>query len=206
MTRREFFHSAAAATAGLAALTSPEGLLAQAREKAKPLHLKVSDLKTFIVKQRRKKLLQLRVRKNLHRSGNHGFRRGFGHQQRGDGCAAIEEHKRYLVGKDPTDIEMHWQAMYRWPRWRSGPILNSAISAVEIALWDILGQALGQPDLETDRRQGSQSRSDVRACRRWDTATICPELVEGEGRGLDRLQSRLHYDRRRCHRPCEIRA
>jgi galactonate dehydratase len=40
---------------------------------------------------------------------------------------------------------MHWQAMYRWPRWRGGPILNSAISAVEIALWDILGQALGQP-------------------------------------------------------------
>ena len=60
-------------------------------------------------------------------------------------AAAIEEHKRYLVGRDPADIEMHWQAMYRWPRWRGGPILNSAISAVEIALWDILGQALGQP-------------------------------------------------------------
>jgi galactonate dehydratase len=60
-------------------------------------------------------------------------------------AAAIEEHKRYLVGRDPTDIEMHWQAMYRWPRWRDGPILNSAISAVEIALWDILGQAVGQP-------------------------------------------------------------
>jgi galactonate dehydratase len=60
-------------------------------------------------------------------------------------AAAIEEHKRYLVGRDPTDIEMHWQAMFRWPRWRGGPILNSAVSAVEIALWDILGQAVGQP-------------------------------------------------------------
>jgi len=58
---------------------------------------------------------------------------------------AILEHRQYLVGQDPTNIEMHWQAMYRWPRWRGGPILNSAISVVEIALWDILGQAVGQP-------------------------------------------------------------
>ena len=55
------------------------------------------------------------------------------------------EHERYLIGKDPTDIEMLWQSMFRVPRWRGGPILNSAISAVEIALWDILGQALGVP-------------------------------------------------------------
>jgi galactonate dehydratase len=55
------------------------------------------------------------------------------------------EHERFLVGKDPTDIEYLWQAMFRYPRWRGGPILNSAISAVEIALWDILGQALGAP-------------------------------------------------------------
>jgi galactonate dehydratase len=35
--------------------------------------------------------------------------------------------------------------MFRYPRWRGGPVLNSAISAVEIALWDILGQALDVP-------------------------------------------------------------
>ncbi|MGH9783422.1 MAG: enolase C-terminal domain-like protein, partial [Terriglobia bacterium] len=59
--------------------------------------------------------------------------------------AAIMEHERFLIGKDPTDIELLWQGMYRYPRWRGGPILNSAISAIEIALWDILGQALGVP-------------------------------------------------------------
>jgi galactonate dehydratase len=58
---------------------------------------------------------------------------------------AIMEHERFLIGKDPTDIELLWQGMYRYPRWRGGPVLNSAISAVEIALWDILGQALGVP-------------------------------------------------------------
>src|SRR5207302_4542734 len=58
---------------------------------------------------------------------------------------AIMEHERFLAGKDPTEIELLWQAMFRYPRWRGGPILNSAISAVEIALWDILGQALDVP-------------------------------------------------------------
>jgi galactonate dehydratase len=60
-------------------------------------------------------------------------------------AAAIMEHERFLVGKDPTDIEYLWQAMFRYPRWRGGPLLNSAISAVEIALWDIAGKALGVP-------------------------------------------------------------
>jgi galactonate dehydratase len=55
------------------------------------------------------------------------------------------EHERFLMGKDPSDIELLWQGMFRYPRWRGGPILNSAISAVEIALWDIVGQALNAP-------------------------------------------------------------
>lgn len=60
-------------------------------------------------------------------------------------ATAIQEHERFLVGKDPRQIELLWQAMYRYPRWRGGPVLNSAISAVEIALWDILGKSLGTP-------------------------------------------------------------
>jgi len=59
--------------------------------------------------------------------------------------AAIQEHERYIVGKNPMEIERHWQAMYRWPRWRGGPILNSAVSAVDIALWDIAGKILDAP-------------------------------------------------------------
>jgi L-alanine-DL-glutamate epimerase-like enolase superfamily enzyme len=58
---------------------------------------------------------------------------------------AIMEHERFLIGKDPTDIEALWQTMFRMPRWRGGPILNSAISAIEIALWDICSQAMGVP-------------------------------------------------------------
>jgi galactonate dehydratase len=60
-------------------------------------------------------------------------------------CAAVGELERYLVGEDPFRIEHHWQVMYRGGFWRGGPILNAAISGVEIAMWDILGQALGVP-------------------------------------------------------------
>jgi len=147
MTRREFLQTATGTSAaGLAAFCGSEGLMAQNHEQAKPLNLKVTDLKTYVIS-----------RSGASNSNNYVFVRVFTNQGivgTGEGsvtskaqtmAAAIEEHKRYLVGRDPTDIEMHFQAMYRWPRWRDGPILNSAISAVEIALWDILGQALGQP-------------------------------------------------------------
>jgi len=49
-------------------------------------------------------------------------------------ATAIEEHERYLVGKDPTDIEYLWQAMFRGPRYRGGPILMSALGAIDVAL------------------------------------------------------------------------
>lgn len=60
-------------------------------------------------------------------------------------CAAIGEFRRYLVGKDPFQIEHHWQVMYRGGFWISGPVINSALSGLEQALWDILGRRLGQP-------------------------------------------------------------
>ena len=118
-------------------------MLAQAREKAKPLNLEVTDLKSWIVNHSSgKNYVYCKVYTN---QGIVGVGEGSVTSKAMTMKAAIDEHHRYLVGLDPTDIEMHWQAMYRWPRWRGGPILNSAISAVEIALWDILGQALGQP-------------------------------------------------------------
>lgn len=58
---------------------------------------------------------------------------------------ALEHIKDYLVGKDPRDIELHWHTIYRDAYWRGGAVLMSALSAVECALWDILGKSLGVP-------------------------------------------------------------
>src|SRR5207302_2870465 len=109
---------------------------------AKSLNLKITGIKTFVVNAGSVNWVYCKVYTN---QGLIGLGEGSVTSKEATVAQAIMEHERYLVGKDPTDIEMHWQAMYRWPRWRGGPILNSAISAVEIALWDILGQSLGQP-------------------------------------------------------------
>ena len=61
---------------------------------------------------------------------------------------AIQELEKYLIGKDPRQPAHHWQAMYRHAFYRGGIILTSALSAVDIAMWDIKGKALGVPVYE----------------------------------------------------------
>jgi len=58
---------------------------------------------------------------------------------------AVEHIKEYLVGQNPLDIAKHWHSIYRDAYWRGGPVLMSALSAVETALWDILGKSLNVP-------------------------------------------------------------
>ncbi|MHC4713443.1 MAG: galactonate dehydratase [Planctomycetota bacterium] len=60
-------------------------------------------------------------------------------------AAAVAEMGRYLIGRDPRRIEHHWQALYRGGFYRGGPILASAISGIEQAMWDIKGKDLGVP-------------------------------------------------------------
>ena len=60
--------------------------------------------------------------------------------------AAIHQlAERHVIGQSAFAIERLWQAMFRNEFARGGPILNSAIGAIEMALWDILGKALGRP-------------------------------------------------------------
>lgn len=140
LNRRELLCGAGStiAAAALANLISPEGLLAQAHDQARPLNLKITGLKTFLVAPRS---IFVKVYTNQALTGL-----GVAIQTSKERTveAAILDAERALIGEDPTRIEALWEDLYQSPRWRGGP-LTAAISALDIAFWDILGQALGQP-------------------------------------------------------------
>jgi len=56
----------------------------------------------------------------------------------------VETFRRYLIGQDPLRIEHHWQYMYRSSHFRGAAIMG-ALSAIDIALWDIAGKHFGVP-------------------------------------------------------------
>jgi galactonate dehydratase len=59
---------------------------------------------------------------------------------------AIEDLSQLLIGEDPTRIEYLWQMMYRQHFWHgNGIVRGTAISGIDIALWDILGKLHGVP-------------------------------------------------------------
>ena len=59
--------------------------------------------------------------------------------------AEIKDFSRYLIGKDPFPIEQIWTTLYRRVTWTGGPVTMSAISGIDLALWDLKAKALGVP-------------------------------------------------------------
>jgi galactonate dehydratase len=60
---------------------------------------------------------------------------------------AVRKFAEYLVGKDPRRIEHHWNVMHRFQNF-TGAAISGAISAIDVALWDIKGKELGVPVYE----------------------------------------------------------
>lgn len=58
---------------------------------------------------------------------------------------AIEHYREFIVGRDPMAIGAIWQELYRSQYFEGGRVLQAAISAIDIALHDIKGKALGIP-------------------------------------------------------------
>ncbi|MBI3472851.1 MAG: galactonate dehydratase [Candidatus Solibacter usitatus] len=144
-SRRSVIRSVFAAT-GFAAFDQAEAAAQQRAGKDAPVspkdNLKITDLEMFLVKPR---WLFLKVHTN---AGITGLGEPITEGRALTCKTAVEEIKPYLIGKDPRRVAHHWQAIYRHAFYRGGPILTSALSGIDQALWDIKGKALGVPVYE----------------------------------------------------------
>jgi galactonate dehydratase len=73
--------------------------------------------------------------------------------------AAVAEFMESLLGKDPMNIEDHWNVMYRGGFYRGGPVLMSAIAGIDQALWDIKGKFFNAP---VHQLMGGKCRDSIR--------------------------------------------
>ncbi|MGD0340591.1 MAG: enolase C-terminal domain-like protein, partial [Bacteroidales bacterium] len=63
----------------------------------------------------------------------------------GAAMACVNDFRDFLIGSDPMQVEHHWQSMYVHSFYRGGPVIGSAISGIDQALWDLRGKILGLP-------------------------------------------------------------
>ncbi len=140
--------------------------------------LKITDVKTFLTAPAKIRLVVVKVVTS--EPGLYGLGCAtFTQRARVVGTAVDRFLKPFLLGKDPSQIEDVWQSSFVSSYWRNGPVLNNAISGVDMALWDILGKRAGMPvyqlfggkcrkAVDTYRHASGRSFKEVEAaCRRF---------------------------------------
>ena len=122
------------------------------RMKTGRMGMRITDVKIFTVTDRWL-FVRIETDKGIYGIGESGF---WGYPKATEGV--LETMKKYLIGKDPLQIEHHWQYIYRNNHFR-GAALGGALSAVDIALWDIAGKYYEAPVYQL---LGGKTRSKIR--------------------------------------------
>jgi galactonate dehydratase len=157
-------------------------------------NLKITKVETFLVKPR---WLFLKIHTN---AGIVGLGEPIT-EGRALTCAeAVKEIEPYLIGKDPRPVAKHWQAIYRHAFYRGGPILTSALSGIDQALWDIKGKALGVPVYEL---LGGPTRDRIRV---YAHASTPDQMKALQKRGFTAFKTGVAKNKQRMNRYIETQA
>jgi galactonate dehydratase len=110
--------------------------------------MKIKDIKIFVVNAEMRNWVFVKIETDI--AGLYGWGEGSLEWKTRSVVGAIEDFKPLIIGEDPLRIEYLYQKMYRQSFWRIGlgVIGMSAISAIELALWDIKGKHLAVPVYE----------------------------------------------------------
>jgi len=195
--RRDVIASAFAAV-GLGALSPMAAEAQEQRSRNAPIspkdNLKITKLETFLVKPR---WLFLKIHTD---AGIIGLGEPIT-EGRALTCAeAVKEIEPYLIGKDPRPVAKHWQAIYRHAFYRGGPILTSALSGIDQALWDIKGKALGVPVYEL---LGGPTRDRVRV---YAHASTPAQMKTLQSQGFTAFKTGVAKNKKRPNRYIETQA
>jgi mannonate dehydratase len=100
--------------------------------------------------------------------------------------AALEHHiLPELVGRDAGRVEDIWQMLFRQTYWRGGPVLNSALSGVDMALWDLKGKQAGLPVYELLGGRTREYATVYAHCGASTAAEIVENCHAAAERGID---------------------
>ena len=107
--------------------------------------MKITDIKTYLVEAHRRNWVFIEIETD---AGVTGVGEATIEPFERTMVTLIEDYKRTVIGKDPRAIEHLWEDRYRGQFLRSDLLVNVALSAIEIACWDIKGKILGVPCYE----------------------------------------------------------
>src|SRR5512133_571371 len=133
--------------------------------------MKITDIKTYPVwvGSRNQMVVKVETDEGLYGYGEAGIS---GRELAVVG--AVQHYREFLIGKDPMRAGALWQEMYRSQYFEGGRTLTAAISAIDMALYDIKGKALGVPVYQL---LGGKQR-DYIPCFATASAPMGPQLIE----------------------------
>ena len=123
------------------AATAAAPFLQAAQTGTRP-NLKITDIQVFPTSVGSRNLIFVKV---LTDQGIYGIGEAYSCGPDEATVKVIEDYKTWLVGQDPRNIQYLWDLMYNFTRFPGGSVVNSALSGIEHALWDISGKAVGLP-------------------------------------------------------------